>query len=79
MTYLTTSAPSAIATFARGALDNIGGFFKSVGIAMVANSTMQQRVDYVHALQAKSDEELAALKINREDIVHEVFKDLYYA
>ena len=79
MTTQTISAPSAIATFARSALDNIGCFLKSVGTAMVINSSMQQRVNYVHALQAKSDDELAALKIDREDIVHEVFKDLYYA
>ena len=78
MTYQTLSAPSVLATYARSALENVAGFFKSVGHAMMVNSTAHQRLDYIQVLQAKTDEELAALKIDREDIVHEVFKDLYY-
>lgn len=39
---------------------------------------MQRRVDLVHTLQSKTDAELAALKIDREQIVHHVFKDMYY-
>ena len=41
-------------------------------------STAHRRFEQVQILQAKSDEELAAMGIKRDDIVHHVFKDLYY-
>ena len=41
-------------------------------------STGQRRVEKVQVLQAKSDAELAKMGIKREDIVHFVFRDLYY-
>ena len=41
-------------------------------------STAHRRFEQVQFLQAKSDEDLAALGIKRDDIVHHVFKDLYY-
>ena len=39
---------------------------------------MNARVKKVRYLESKTDAELAALKIKREDIVHTVFADLYY-
>jgi len=78
MTYQNMTAPSSIAHGAQRVLDRVGSFFGAIGHAMMVNSTAHKRLDTIHALQAKSDEELAAMKIKREDIVHEVFKDLYY-
>ncbi len=78
MTYQTLSAPFTVATFARDILGHIRSFFKSIGHAMMANSTGQQRLDYFHALQAKSDIELADLKIKRKDILHEAFNGVYH-
>jgi hypothetical protein len=45
---------------------------------MVENSSMNARVKKVRYLESKTDAELAALKIKRDDIVHTVFADLYY-
>lgn len=47
----------------------IGGFFVSIASA-------NRRMVLVEKLQAKSDTELAALGIRREDIVRHVFKDM---
>lgn len=78
MTYQITTAPSSVAHGVHRALDRVGSFFGAIGHAMMVNSTANQRLNRIHALQTKSDHELAALKIKRENIVHEVFKDLYY-
>ncbi len=78
MTYQIMTAPSSIVQGAQRVLERVGSFFGAIGHALMVNSTAHQRLNYIHVLQAKSDEELAALKIKREDIVHEVFKDLYY-
>jgi hypothetical protein len=78
MTYQTTMTTSGFGASAHAALARVGAFFNSVAHAMVANSSMQRRVDLVHTLQSKTDAELAALKIDREQIVHHVFKDMYY-
>lgn len=78
MTYQTTTAPSFAADAAHRALGSVGSFFRTIGHAMMVNSSAQQRLDRVHTLRGKSDAELAALKIKREEIVHEVFRDLYY-
>ncbi len=78
MAYHTTTAPSSITLGLRRALDGVGSFFRAIGPALMANASANARLNRVHALQAKSDAELAALNIKREDIVHEVFKDLYY-
>lgn len=78
MTYQLTTAPASIVAGLHRAGTSVGAFFRSVGHAMMVNSTANQRLNRIHALQAKSDAELAALRIRREHIVHEVFKDLYY-
>lgn len=58
---------------------NISAFFAMVGRAMVMSSAMDARLKKVEALNAKSDEELAALNLRREDITAFVFRDLMYA
>ncbi|WP_340286405.1 hypothetical protein [Sulfitobacter pontiacus] len=44
-------------------------------IAAGANSGRMRQVTF---LQSKTDEELAAMGIKRDDIVHHVFRDTYY-
>jgi hypothetical protein len=48
------------------------------GNAISQASVARRRFELVQALQAKSDVELEALNIKRDDIVHHVFKDLFY-
>ena len=85
MAYSTLSAPTRgtlyITTFTNiaAAFGNaIAGFFGSLSRAMIVNSTAQQRLQQVERLQAKTDAELAAIDIKREDIVHHVFRDLFW-
>lgn len=59
-------------------LSGIGAFFSAIGTAMVAASGNNSRLKKVEMLQAKTDAELKELGIQRDDIVHHVFRDLYY-
>jgi uncharacterized protein YjiS (DUF1127 family) len=45
---------------------------------MIAASSNSARLQKVEMLNAKSDAELAEMGIKRDDIVHHVFRDLYY-
>ncbi|UWR16670.1 hypothetical protein [Sulfitobacter sp. M368] len=65
-------------TMTRNLLDAIANSFSKFGRAIMANSAGQRRIDRVERLRAKSDAELAELNIKRDDIVHYVFKDIYY-
>ena len=40
---------------------------------------VMSRRDLIEALEAKTDKELAALGIRRDQIAHYVFRDLFYA
>ena len=77
MAYTSTHAPAP-----SGALARIGdvllGFLKSVGMAMMVNSTGAARVQKVRDLEALSDAQLAELGIPRDQIVRHVFRDVYY-
>ncbi len=42
------------------------------------NAHIRSRRDRIVALEARSDAELAQMGLNREDIAHHVFRDLYY-
>ena len=53
-------------------------FISRVGDVLVSMSLAHTRADQIQALQAKSDEELAALGIQRDRIVAYVFRDKYY-
>lgn len=57
-------------------LDAVKSFFVAIGKALVAGSEGNRRLKLVEKLSAKSDEELAALGIRREDIVRRVFIDM---
>ena len=53
-------------------------FWQSIGRAFMAYADARSRRDQVMALQAKTDEELEAMGIRRDRIVHHVFRDLIY-
>ena len=89
MTYPTTSENFAARTTARGmstalvmaartGLSHLSTFLKSIGESFLRAGEASSRIHRVEALRAKTDAELAAIGIKRDDIVHHVFKDLYY-
>jgi hypothetical protein len=65
-------------SFIESVADRIGGTFAAIGRAFVTATEANSRIDRVQALNALSDEELAARGIRRDQIVHHVFRDLYY-
>ena len=56
----------------------ISGFFAALGRAMTASAAMNVRLQRAEKLNAKSDEELAAMNLRREDITAYVFRDLMH-
>ncbi|MBY6088865.1 hypothetical protein ACX9MO_13080 [Pseudooceanicola sp. 502str34] len=69
MALATNAAP------ARGKLDN---FFAAIGQGFNAYLERRARIDQIHALNQKSDDELAKLGITRDEIPAYVFRDLFY-
>ncbi|WP_227267372.1 DUF1127 domain-containing protein [Roseobacter weihaiensis] len=57
-------------------LAGIKALFATFGRAMIAAASANRRVKLAEQLQDKSDQELAALGIRREDIVRYVFRDM---
>ncbi|MFL4471892.1 hypothetical protein ACERZ8_19170 [Tateyamaria armeniaca] len=53
-------------------------FFAGVGRAMIVSSSAEARLRKVEALNAKTDAELAAMNLRREDIPAFVFRDLMH-
>ena len=78
MAYQNTHVDGGFGRTLYAVYDAVRGFLSSVGTAMIVSSSYNARVHKVQALQAKSDEELAAMNIKRDEIVHHVFHDLYY-
>ncbi len=82
MAYSTHSAPADNVFSLRPVFAAIGrGFtvvFDTLARAAEINMTAHRRVEIASRLQAKSDAELAELGLKREDIVHHVFRDLYW-
>ncbi|KIN64534.1 hypothetical protein Z946_3426 [Sulfitobacter noctilucicola] len=56
----------------------VGNWFSRVGESMAKGSVGQRRYDQAEALNALSDAELAKKGLKREEIIHHVFRDLYY-
>jgi|GEM_PF-880403 len=56
----------------------VSTFFKSLASAMSVQAGMQSRMDRIARLNAMSDEELNKLGVERDRIVHHVFRDIYY-
>ncbi len=81
MTYQSTAHPAHSVSPLEGlrrAGAGLRRFCAGIGHGIMMGSTAQRRFEQVQGLQAKSDEELAAMGIKRDDIVHHVFIDLYY-
>ncbi len=57
---------------------NLGGVFRAIGNALVTLGEANSRVRRAEALQALSDEELAAKGLKREDIPRHVFSDVFF-
>ncbi|WP_421702887.1 hypothetical protein [Aliiroseovarius sp.] len=51
---------------------------RAVGRFFITVMEQNSRVQLVERLNAKSDAELAKIGIERDEIVHHVFRDLYY-
>jgi hypothetical protein len=62
--------------------DHVSGpvarFFERIGNALVAMSMANGRLRHVEALNGLSDEALARRGLKRADIVHHVFRDVYW-
>ncbi len=63
---------------ARRALGQLGQMLVSLGDGFIKATEGSARIDRIAALRAKSDAELSAMGIKRDDIVHHVFRDLYF-
>ncbi|WP_299627332.1 hypothetical protein [uncultured Tateyamaria sp.] len=74
MAYLTQTQPSFVAAIWNG----ITGFFTSVSRALTISAAMDARMQRIEALNAKTDEELAAMNLRRTDITAYVFRDLMH-
>lgn len=77
MAYINTYAHNSF-DGVKSVLTSIGAFFVSIGTTIGTASTMNGRVEYLRRLEAKTDEELDAMNLKRENLVHHVFRDLYY-
>lgn len=56
----------------------VDAFFATLGQGMNAYMHRKSRMDEIMALNAKTDAELAALNITRDDIPRYVFRDTFY-
>jgi len=74
MAYITQSHSTTLSDIWSG----ISRFFAGVGRAMIVASSGEARLRAVNALNAKTDKELAAMNLRREDIVTYVFRDLMH-
>lgn len=92
MTYQDTSEQFAARIPARGQVNSTTPFLSARGAwaalvrlatafgdALVRSAEASSRIHQIEALQAKSDAELAKMGLKRDEIVHYVFKDLFYA
>lgn len=78
MTYQTLTADFSHESAAARAWGGIKHFFRSVARAIELNSTAHRKLTEVQHLQSKTDAELTELGIERDQIVHHVFRDLFY-
>lgn len=62
----------------RSILQTLGRALRAFGKAFSLQAGMQTRLNRISRLQALSDSELAKLGIERDRIVHHVFRDIYY-
>ncbi|RKT30787.1 hypothetical protein BXY70_2780 [Roseovarius halotolerans] len=74
MTTLTTDISHAPARV----LEWLKGMSNALAVGFEAHAHHASRRDKIEALEAKSDEELASMGLRRDDIVHHVYRDLFY-
>lgn len=74
MAYISQSQPTVLSNIWTAATD----FFSLFGRAITTSAAMEARMDRIEALNAKSDEELFAMNLRREDIPAYVFRDLMH-
>jgi hypothetical protein len=58
--------------------EKVDAFFASIGQGMNAYMERRSRMDQITRLEAKSDDELAKMGIQRDRILQHVFRDLFY-
>lgn len=63
---------------ARRALGQLGAMMSRMGTAILTAGENTSRMKQFEALQGKSDAELAALGLRRDQIAVHVFRDLFY-
>ncbi|MEP3347587.1 MAG: DUF1127 domain-containing protein [Litoreibacter sp.] len=59
-------------------LERVGDFFVSMFGKIDLSASVNARVAQMDKLNAKSDEELKAIGLRREDIARYVFRDIYH-
>ncbi|APX11099.1 hypothetical protein [Tateyamaria omphalii] len=59
-------------------LDRVTAFFAALGHSAAMSAAAESRFRRIEALRAKSDEELAAMNLRREDIAAYVFRDMMH-
>ncbi|MCZ0813348.1 MAG: hypothetical protein ACQEVT_13490 [Pseudomonadota bacterium] len=74
MTTLTTNISHAPERL----LEKLKSMFAALAVGFEAHAHHASRRDQIEALEAKTDEELAGIGVRREDIVHHVYRDLFY-
>lgn len=74
MAYVTQSNTS----FFGNILDKVTDFFVALGHSAAMSAAAESRFKRIEALNAKTDEELAAMNLRREDIAAYVFRDLMH-
>lgn len=57
---------------------SLSALFSRLGAALMRAAESRSRVEQMERLNAKSDEELAALGLRREDIARYVFRDMMF-
>lgn len=70
-TNLTTNPP-------RSLRDRLDAFMVSFGQGFNAYAERRSRVHIIRSLEAKTDSELQAMGLKRDDIIRYVFRDLMY-
>lgn len=70
-----STAPAGTLAAVRGQIDR---FFAGIGQGVNAYIEAQSRLPQIARLNAKSDEQLAAMGLSREQIPQYVFRDLFY-
>ena len=65
-------------SFFSAVLDRITDFFVALGHSAAMSAAAESRFKRIEALNAKTDEELAAMNLRREDIAAYVFRDMMH-